>query len=171
MSHILDDLKSVLHSTPLRWINLASYFQPSDLRKQPLAGEWSALEALQHLIDTEKHVFPTRVHAVLKGEDFVPFNTDSLVLSDDRTAMEMAMEFQALRSDSLLLVEALSLSDLSKSVEHPMMGTITLSHLLHEWGGHDLMHIIQAEEALMQKFIAGCGAFEVYFEEHKAIQS
>jgi hypothetical protein len=45
-------------------------------------------------------------------------------------------------------------------------------NLLHEWGGHDLMHLVQAEQALMQPFIDGdgCGPWEVYFTQHKATQ-
>jgi hypothetical protein len=31
-----------------------------------------------------------------------------------------------------------------------------------------LMHLVQAEQALMQPFINGCGAWQVYFTRHRA---
>ena len=46
------------------------------------------------------------------------------------------------------------------------VSSITLAELLHEWAGHDLMHTVQAERALMQPFIAGCGPWQPYFADH-----
>jgi hypothetical protein len=45
---------------------------------------------------------------------------------------------------------------------------VSLSELLHEWAGHDLMHTVQAERALMQPFIQGCGPWQPYFRDHLA---
>jgi hypothetical protein len=33
--------------------------------------------------------------------------------------------------------------------------------------GHDLMHTVQAERALMQPFIAGCGPWQPYCADHE----
>jgi hypothetical protein len=40
--------------------------------------------------------------------------------------------------------------------------------MLNEWAAHDLMHTVQAERAIMQPFIAGSGAWKVYFSDHIA---
>ena len=45
---------------------------------------------------------------------------------------------------------------------------MTLEQLLNEWAGHDLMHTVQAERALMQPFIAGSGPWRGYFADHEA---
>jgi hypothetical protein len=37
--------------------------------------------------------------------------------------------------------------------------------MLHQWVGHDLGHIVQAERALMQPFIAGSGPWRGFFED------
>jgi hypothetical protein len=46
------------------------------------------------------------------------------------------------------------------------LGTVTLAEFLHEWAAHDLNHTLQAERALMQPFIAGCGPWRGYFADH-----
>jgi hypothetical protein len=37
-----------------------------------------------------------------------------------------------------------------------------------EWAGHDLMHLVQAERAVMQAFIPGSGPWRRYFSDHDA---
>ena len=41
-----------------------------------------------------------------------------------------------------------------------------MDELLNEWAAHDLMHTVQAERALMQPFIQGCGPWQHYFQDH-----
>lgn len=38
--------------------------------------------------------------------------------------------------------------------------------LLNVWAAHDLQHVVQAEEALMQAFIPGTGPFRFRFAAH-----
>ena len=35
--------------------------------------------------------------------------------------------------------------------------------MIHQWAGHDLMHTVQGERALLQPFIEGCGPWKRYF--------
>jgi len=45
------------------------------LYRQPAAGEWSAIECLIHLLDTE-HIFPARVQALLARQAIPAFDPD-----------------------------------------------------------------------------------------------
>ena len=36
----------------------------------------------------------------------------------------------------------------------------------NEWSGHDLMHTVQGERAILQPFIDGCGPWRKYFSDH-----
>ncbi len=170
MSDILTDLRAVLVTTPQRWLSLSESFSDAMLRRRPAPGEWSALECLLHLIDLDQSVFPQRVKAILAGADFPAFFPDEegSQLSADTSPLELAQQFAALRTSNLHLLDEIAPDDLQRSATHAELGTVTLSHLLHEWGGHDLMHLVQAEQALMQPFIDGCGAWQVYFTKHKA---
>jgi hypothetical protein len=39
--------------------------------------------------------------------------------------------------------------------------------MLHTWAAHDLNHTIQAERALMQPFMLGCGPWRSFFQDHE----
>jgi hypothetical protein len=78
----------------------------------------------------------------------------------------MAAEFARLREGSLEALKKVSEADLLRKARHSELGMVTLGELLHEWAAHDLNHTVQAEKALMQPFIAGSGAWRVYFKDH-----
>ena len=166
----LVELKAVLQTTPLRWNHLAATCPEAMLRRRPAPAEWSALECLLHLIDLDRMVFPARVKALMAGQDFPAFFPDEggSHLPEDVSATTLAAEFATLRAQNLALLETITPADLDRQGRHAELGMVTLGNLLHEWGGHDLMHLVQAEQALMQPFIAGCGAWQVYFADHDA---
>ena len=121
-------------------------------------------------MDTERWVFPVRVRAFLAGEDFPAFDPDSQGEISERvlSAVDLSAEFSRMRKESLSLLETLSPDDLDRQAVHGELGRVTLSEMLYEWGGHDLMHTVQAERALLQPFIKGSGPWQVYFQDHVA---
>ena len=105
MDDLLEQVKSVLIATPERWNDLTDSIAPELLKRAPAPKEWSALECLQHLIDTERHVFPVRVRAFLAGQDFPGFDPDAQGTKPNATgAAEMAADFAHLRAESLALL-------------------------------------------------------------------
>lgn len=170
MESILMWLPAVLTTTPQRWINLIEALPVTLLGKPPAPKEWSALDCLQHLTETEQHVFPVRVKSILAGKDFPAFDPDAqgTVSPSNQTPLDQVAEFARLRTESLSLVATLKPEDLSRTAIHAELGRVTMSELLHEWAAHDLMHIVQAERAMMQPFISGCGPWQPYFADHAA---
>lgn len=168
MNDILNESRTILQTTPLRWVNLTQSLSVGVLSLPPAPGEWSAADCLRHLVDTKRWVFPVRVKALLSGQDFAVFDPDSQgTKSNSRLSpIELAAEFTALRANSLALFDQLTSSDLTRQARHQELGIVTLSELVHEWAGHDLMHTVQAERALMQPFIQGCGPWRSYFRDH-----
>lgn len=169
MDSILTWASAVLATTPDRWDRLTQTLPADLLSKPPAAGEWSAVGCLQHLIDTEQ-IFIFRVQAFLDGRDFPDFNPDSEGTSPSQAVspVELARRFGELRLKSLAAIEKLSPQDLKRQAQHAELGWVSLSQMLHEWAGHDLMHTVQAERALMQPFIQGCGPWHKYFIDHVA---
>jgi hypothetical protein len=169
MNDILAEAQTILTITPARWISLVEALPEGLLRRQPLPGEWSALECLQHLVDTEQSVFPVRIQAILAGRDFPAFDPDApgttTVAAGPRTLVQ---EFARLRAASLTILAKVAPEDLDRRARHQELGPVTLSELLNEWTAHDLMHTVQAEQALMQPFIAGSGPWQFYFDDHVA---
>lgn len=167
MNDLLTSASAVLSATPSRWASLAQAIPPELLSLAPAPGEWSALECLQHLIDTEP-VFQFRIDAFLAGQDFPAFDPDSQGTKPDArsTPPDLAGEFTRLRAASLEALDQLRPDDLGRQALHQELGRVTLSEMVHEWAAHDLMHTVQAERALMQPFIQGSGSWKEYFKDH-----
>ena len=160
---------SVLKTTPARWLSLAETLPEELARQQPLPGEWSAVECLQHLIDAEQQVFPVRIEAFVTGRDFPAFNPDAQGSQPGAKSLaELAGEFARLREANLERLSHLQPPDLELKARHAELGIVSLNEMLHEWAAHDLNHTIQAERALMQPFIRSCSPWQVYVTDHVA---
>lgn len=168
MSEILSQARALLAITPARWRALVDAADPTLLVRRPAPGEWSALECLQHLLDTEDHVFPLRVRAFLAGEDFPGFDPDAqgTLVGEAVGADAMVARFERERAATAELLASVTDADLERTARHAELGIVTLDEMLHEWVGHDLGHTVQAERALMQPFIAGSGPWRSYFVDH-----
>jgi hypothetical protein len=169
MDRVLTHAGAILASTPARWAELACSAAPELLSRQPAARQWSALECLQHLVDTEP-VFSSRVQAFLVGQDFPAFDPDSQGTQSEiqQSPAELARQFASLRDESLAALANVSPADLGRKVRHQELGPVTLEQMIHEWAAHDLMHTVQAERSLMQPFIRGSGPWQPYFADHVA---
>lgn len=165
---VLTWITAVLATTASRWVHLADRL-PAALFTTPAGpGEWSAGDCLRHLLDAETLVFPHRL-AVFQagGESFPNFNpaTDGTAYSG-QTPSQLAAAFARARAENLAALEALTAADLARTARHGELGPVTLGEMLHEWAAHDLDHTIQAEDALMQPFMAGCGPWRAFFKAH-----
>jgi hypothetical protein len=158
----------VLETTPQRWIQLAEKLPPELFQRKPSPKEWSAHDCLRHIVDTERSVFPARVGYLLRGEDFPAFNPDEEGNDPggDITPIELTAEFARLRVGSLALLSKVGEGDLNRTARHQELGMVTLGEMIHEWAGHDLMHTVQGERAILQPFIDGCGPWKQYFSDH-----
>ena len=167
MDNVLESMRALISTTPERWIELAQALPVELLTLPPAEGEWSAVECLQHLVDSEK-VFQFRMQAFLAGRDSFPnFDPDAEGSRPDGQApLALAEEFARLRSQSLVMLERLSPADLERKARHGELGMVTLNEMVHNWTAHDLNHTVQAERALMQPFIQGCGPWKMFFTDH-----
>lgn len=167
MENILDWTRSVLTTTPIRWEDMAHTLPAELLTRPPAAGEWSALECLQHILDTED-IFTARLKYFLAGQDFPGFNPDKegTRLNSTPSPLEMTAHFTRMRKDSLASLAAITPDDLKRRARHAELGMVSLGEMVHEWAAHDLNHTVQAERAVMQPFILGSGPWQVYFQDH-----
>ena len=170
MEKVLESMRALIAATPERWNGMVQAL-PEELLTRPAAvGEWSAVECLQHLVDTEK-VLQFRVQAFLAGTDFPGYNPDEEGTQPGaQSPLDLAKEFARARSESLRILEKLTPADLVRKARHAELGMVTLSEMVHEWATHDLNHTVQAERALMQPFLQGCGPWIKYFTDHLIIE-
>jgi hypothetical protein len=168
MKNQLEIVRAILSTTVARWSSLTENVPLEVLARTPGPGEWSAMDCLCHLHDTERWVFPARVQALLSGKNFVGFDPDTQGTHyTTQRPMQLAEEFARLREASLVEFDRVTIEDLTCTAQHSELGTVTLEELLHEWVAHDLMHTVQAERAMMQPFILASGPWRPFFKDHE----
>jgi len=166
MDAFLDTVRAALAATAERWMGLAQSMPAELMAQRPAQGEWSAMECLQHIVDTEK-VLQFRLQAFLEGRDFPGFDPDAEgAQPGTATPQALVDEFVRMRRESLEALEKITDADLSRKARHAELGPVTLDQMMNEWVTHDFNHTMQAEEAVMQPFIRGCGPWRVFFENH-----
>ena len=167
MEALLMEIDAILSTTADRWKHLVNTLPAALLERNPEPGEWSAVECLQHMVDAEKLVFPVRIRAFLKGENFSNIDPDALVAQNKglRSAGDLVKEFSELRASNLKLLSTLKAADLPRTAQHSALGKVSLKELLNNWAGHDLLHLVQAERAIMQPFIKESGPWRKYYKD------
>jgi hypothetical protein len=170
MDDLLTYAAPLLAASLARWQHLVSTAAPELLRRQPAPGAWSALECLQHLLDVEELVFPVRLPAFLAGGSFPDFDPaqQGRPLPAEASPADVVAAFAEWRTNTLSLLAQLASADLARSARHGGLGPVTLDQFLHEWVAHDLMHLVQAERALLQPFIQGSGPWRPFFADYEA---
>ena len=100
MSDALARIRATLAITPQRWVQLALSVPDDHFRERPAPGEWSALECLRHLIDTERGPFPERLEALRDGRDIPAIDQDARMAdgASDDGPLALAATFAALRA-------------------------------------------------------------------------
>jgi hypothetical protein len=157
MDNTLKWSKSIITISPARWISLVQSVPMELLSMRPAPNEWSAIECLQHVTDVERVSFPMRIKALLAQQPFTGFNPADQPPKTAPTAA-LADEFNQLRQQTLVLFDQITEADLDNQSLHAEYGMVTMRQFVHHMAGHDLNHLVQAERALMQPFIRGCGS-------------
>ncbi len=168
MENLIAHTQAVLSLTAAHWLSLTDSLPLPLLSRRPAPDEWSALDCLQHLLDTEQWVFTVRLKSILNGQDFPAFDPaiQGRLWEPGVVPLELAAEFVRARTVSLTLIARLKPEDLSRTAHHAELGQVSLAEMLNEWSAHDLMHLVQAERALMQPFISESGPWRKYFADH-----
>jgi hypothetical protein len=169
VSDLVDRLIEILRIDGERWRALATGIDRGLLARQPAPGEWSALQCLAHAADTETTVFAARIRAIKEGRPALPSydpDVQGTPVTDQTDPVALAEPLEEQRRDSLALLATVGDADLDLTSRHLELGPVTLGELLNEWAAHDLMHIVQAERAVMQPFIPDSGPWRFYFADH-----
>lgn len=117
-------------------------------RWRPDTDGWNVAEVLGHLIEAEERGFAGRIRTMLQEDPprFATWDPPAIALARgdaERDPVALLNEFAALRAESVALVEELSEGELRRSGQHPEVGLLTVTDLLHEWIHHDRNHLRQ----------------------------
>ncbi len=121
---------------------------------RPAPGEWCINEVLGHMIEGEQRGFAGRIRHILAEEHHIchtwePAQVAQARRDHEKSALTLLQEFAQLREASVAMVAGLQPAQLTKTGEHPKVGTLTVSDLLYEWVYHDLNHCKQIESNVL----------------------
>ena len=146
-----DDPAEVQAGTPRRVRSLLAE-GGDDAGTRPMAGEWSVLECLAHIVDAEL-VAAARYRWVLAHDepDLIGYDQDLWVdrLHDPVEDGEVLLDlFEPLRNANLDLWHRASLEQRDRVGVHRERGAESYGLLFTMIAGHDRFHLAQAERAL-----------------------
>ena len=116
----------------------------------PAPGEWCAKECLGHIMEAERRGFNGRIRTILAESEPSLQAWDQLAVERERNdcaraAADLLAEFNAVRADSVSLVNGLTDSDLQRGGTHDKVGYVRINDLLQEWIHHDRNHFRQLQ--------------------------
>jgi hypothetical protein len=120
---------------------------PVELTFRPAEKEWSALEVVGHLIDSEV-VFMRRIGQIISTEHpaLVPFDPDAAVRVGDYQNKQLGFLLITLSEKRAATIEELRYlnpMNLARTGQHPWRGSISIDDMITIWVGHDQNHLQQ----------------------------
>jgi DinB superfamily len=114
----------------------------------PKSGEWCVKEVIGHLIEADRRGFGGRIHQFIEADNpaCIPWDQDAVARDRNDCARPLGAlvdELAALRARDIPFVEGLTQAALARAGQHPKVGRLTISDLLHEWVHHDRNHLKQ----------------------------
>ena len=131
---------------------LLSQHSEESFVKKPADGEWSALEVMKHLVDTEL-VHGVRIRMIVTQDKPVIVGYDQDAWMNRFGAIEttphvLADQLRTLRQSNLSIYQALTEDELDRIGLHTERGEESARFLLQLLGGHDVLHVEQMRRAL-----------------------
>jgi DinB superfamily len=130
---------------------------------------FSPYDVLGHLIHGEKTDWVVRAKMILEFGNTKTFERWNRFAqyeeSKGKSLQQLLHEFDAIRKENMLWFKALHLTeaDLDKKGMHPVLGEVTLRHLLATWVVHDLTHIAQVTRVMAKQYKEEMGPWPEFF--------
>lgn len=152
LSWLGDDDPAVVQAATVTRMRELARAAGDDLRVRPEPTEWSVIECLGHLVDSE-FVASARMRWILAEDEpeIVGYDQDRWVdglRHRDDDPEELISLFAALRESNLRLWAATPMADRERFGRHRERGPESYGLIVRLGAGHDRFHLAQAERAL-----------------------
>jgi DinB superfamily len=130
---------------------------------------FSPYDVIGHLVHGEKTDWVVRAKMILEfgnTQTFVKWNRFAQYEeSKGKSLQQLLDEFAAIRKENMVWFKALNLTedDLDRQGMHPVLGDVTLRHLLATWVVHDLTHIAQITRVMAKQYKTEMGPWPEFF--------
>ena len=130
---------------------------------------FSPYDVAGHLVHGEKTDWVVRIKRILEFGNSRTFDLFDRFAqykdSEGKTLQQLLDEFEQLRGENIRWLKSLNLSatDLDKTGMHPVLGEVTMRHLLATWVVHDLTHIAQISRVMAKQYKEEMGSWTEFF--------
>ncbi len=130
---------------------------------------FSPYDVIGHLVHGENTDWVVRTKMILEFGNTQTFEKyDRFAQYEDskgKTLQQLLDEFTAIRKENMVWFRSLNLTeaDLDKNGMHPVLGEVTLRHLLATWVVHDLTHIAQISRVMAKQYKEEMGPWTEFF--------
>jgi uncharacterized damage-inducible protein DinB len=130
---------------------------------------FSPYDVIGHLIHGEKTDWAERAKIILEfgtAKPFTPWDRFAQYKeSEGKSLNQLLDEFEQVRKENIQWLSSVTLTeiDLEKKGIHPVLGEVTLKHLLATWVVHDLTHIAQVTRVMAKQYKEEMGPWPEFF--------
>ena len=169
MKYTTNEAIQVLEKTPLVLRSLLSGLADGWIMSNEGPDTFSPYDVIGHLIHGEKTDWATRAKIILAfgiSKPFTPWDRFAQYEeSKGKNLHQLLDEFEAVRKENMQWFTSLNLTeaDLDRKGMHPVLGDVTLRHLLATWVVHDLTHIAQITRVMAKQYKEEMGPWPQFF--------
>ena len=167
MQFELEKAIPVLERTPLVIESLLYGLDDEWINSNEGGDTWTPFEIVAHLVHGEKTDWIPRTQIILGAgsREFTPFDMEGHIKEGrGKTLPQLLDEFKVLRKENLAQLKAVEISPgmLNNTGIHPILGEVTLRHLLAAWVVHDMTHIHQLSRVMAKQYDEAVGPWKQF---------
>lgn len=169
MKYTVEQAVEILERTPAVLTALLEGLSDDWIINNEGPETFSPYDVVGHLIHGEKTDWTARAKMILEFGNTKTFERWNRVAmyeeSKDKSLQQLLNEFAAIRKENIIWFTSLQLTetDLGKKGMHPVLGDVTLRHLLSTWVVHDLTHIAQITRVMAKQYKEEMGPWPEFF--------
>lgn len=169
MKYSLERSYEILDRTPAVLQSLLSGLSDDWIMPNEGPETFSSYDVVGHLIHGEKTDWTARAKMILEFGNTKTFERWNRVAmyeeSQGKTMQQLLDEFAAIRKENMAWFRSLNLTeaDFDRKGMHPVLGDVTLRHLLATWVVHDLTHIAQITRVMAKQYKEEMGPWPEFF--------
>ena len=169
MKYSLERSYEILDRTPVVLQDLLSGLPDDWVMPNEGPETFSPYDVIGHLVHGEKTDWTVRTKMILEFGNTKTFEKYDRFAqyeeSKGKSLQQLLDEFAAIRKENMVWFKALNLTedDLDKQGLHPVLGDVTLRHLLATWVVHDLTHIAQITRVMAKQYKTEMGPWPQFF--------
>jgi len=144
---------ATLRSTPALLYSQCASLSSEAWTRHPIAGEWSAIEILCHLLDTDTEVNLPRLRKTFQETNPFIAGIDTDAWADarhyiQRDCLQALKDFVTARLELISFLESLSPDDWQHPARHAVFGPISLQEMAIFAASHDRLHVRQVFQTI-----------------------